>query len=312
MDNYPFVTIRHHQCTIVQEQGVKCSACSSYRKSLQLLSKYHAEPFAKDISKKTNHRFLSKPTLINEVSILRAAVYEKDRKIEYLQKMIAADNRAISLDDNEHNDMLGIMRAHHDTIIKSYPEDSFQRIFWNGQYMAVQAKSPNGFRWNPAIIKWCIYLCHKSSSAYELLRKTKILHLPSHRTLRQCSNALDSSSGFSNELDEQLFCDAKVSSLQEFQKYVGLVGDEMYIKEGLVYDKSTGKLVGYCDIGNINNHLLLLEKEYMENDAEHRKATLAKTMMMLMVRGLFTDFEFPYASFPTGNLTGEQLVPIFL
>ena len=113
--------------------------------------------------------------------------------------------------------------------------------------------------------------------------------------MRQYSNDLDSSSGFSNELDEQLFCDAKVSSLQEIQKYVGLVGDEMYIKEGLVYDKSTGKLVGYCDIGNINYHLLLLKKEYMENDAEHSKATLAKTMMF-MVRGLFADLEFPYTS----------------
>ena len=71
---------------------------------------------------KTNHRLLSKPTLIHEVSIIRVAVYEKE-------KMIAADNRAITLDDNEHNDMLSIMRAHHDTIIKSYPEDSFQRIF---------------------------------------------------------------------------------------------------------------------------------------------------------------------------------------
>ena len=150
MDNYPFVTIRHHQCTIVQEQGVKCSACSSYHKSLQLFSKYHAKPSAKDISEKTNHRFLSKPTLINEVFILRAAF---TRKIE--------------------------------------------------------------------------------------------------------------------------------------------------------------KLVGYCDIDNINNHLILLEKEYMENDAEHRKATLAKIMMMFMVRGLFTDLEFPYASFPTGNLKEEQLVPIF-
>ena len=176
--------------------------------------------------------------------------------------------------------------------------------------MAAQAKWPNGFRWNPALMKWCIYLCHKSSSAYELLKKTKILHLPSHRTLRQYSNALDSSSGLSNELDEQLFCDAKVSSLQEFQKYVGLVWDEMYIKEGLVYDKSTAKLVVYCDIGNINNHLLLLENKYMENDVEHRKATLAKTMMF-MVRGLFTDLEFPYAYFLNGNLTGEQLVPIF-
>ena len=76
--------------------------------------------------------------------------------------MIVADNHAILLYDNEHNDMLSIMRTHHDTIIKSYPEDSFQRLSWNGQYMAAQAKSPNGFHWNPAIIKWCIYPCQKS------------------------------------------------------------------------------------------------------------------------------------------------------
>jgi hypothetical protein len=30
-----------------------------------------------------------------------------------------------------------------------------------------------------------------------------------------------------------------------------------------------------------------------------------------MVRGLFSNFKFPYASFPSTNLTGDQLVPIF-
>lgn len=34
-------------------------------------------------------------------------------------------------------------------------------------------------------------------------------------------------------------------------------------------------------------------------------------MLVLMVRGLFTNFSFPYASFPTSSLTGDQLVPIF-
>ena len=51
-------------------------------------------------------------------------------------------------------------------------------------------------------------------------------------------------SGFS-ELDIQLINDIGVVSLEEIQKYVGLVGDEMYIKEGLVYEKNTGQLVGY-------------------------------------------------------------------
>uniref|UniRef100_A0A1X7TUN1 Transposable element P transposase-like RNase H domain-containing protein n=1 Tax=Amphimedon queenslandica TaxID=400682 RepID=A0A1X7TUN1_AMPQE len=222
--------------------------------------------------------------------------------------MIQADNRSMSLGDNEHEDLLSIMRAHHDLIIDSYPEDSFQRIFWSSQYsMAEKVKSSNGFRLNPALIKWCIYLCHKSS-AYELISKGKILHLPSQCTLRQYSNALNSSAGFSNELDEQLLRDMNVPTLQEYQKYVGLLGEEMYIRERFLYDKSTAMLVGYYNMGNINNHLLLLEKEYMEKDM---KATIAITMMVLMVRGPFSHFEFPYASFPTGNLSGEQLVPIF-
>ena len=97
--------------------------------------------------------------------------------------MIEADNRRITLNATEHSDMLEIMREHHDRIINSYPEDSFQRIFWVSQYNAAQAKTQNGFRWNPAIIKWCIYLCHKSSAAYELLRKTRCIYLPSKRTL---------------------------------------------------------------------------------------------------------------------------------
>ena len=145
--------------------------------------------------------------------------------------MIEADNQRIAFNESEHSDMLEIMREHHDRIISSYPEDSFQRIFWVSQYNAAQAKSQNGFRWNPAIIKWCIYLCHKSSAAYELLRKTRYIYLPSKRTLQQYSNAFYSSSGFSNEL-EQLFQDAKVSSLKEFQKHVSLIGDKMY-KRGI-------------------------------------------------------------------------------
>ena len=310
IDKYPFETIRHHQCTILQQQGSKCAACSSYRKILQYMVIKESEKQTEHLSHHTNHRFIPKPLLLHEIATLRATIADKNKKISHLEKMIEADNRRIVLNETEHSDMLEIMREHHDRVINSYPEDSFQRIFWVSQFNAAKAKSQNGFRWNPAIIKWCLYLCHKSSSAYELLRKTRCIYLPSKRTLQQYSNTF-SSSGFSNELDEQLFHDAKVSSLKEFQKHVSLIGDEMYIKEGLVYERSTGNLIGYCDIGDINNDLQLLEKEYLEKDEESIKNLLAKTMMVLMIRGLFTDLQFPYASFPTSNLTGEQMVPIF-
>lgn len=34
----------------------------------------------------------------------------------------------------------------------------------------------------------------------------------------------------------------------------------MYINESLLYNKTTGELIGLCDIGDINNYLLYLEE----------------------------------------------------
>ena len=62
----------------------------------------------------------------------------------------------------------------------------------------------------------------------------------------------------------------------------------MYIKQKLVYNNSTGDLVGYCDIGDINNHLVQLEKEYTNPGtctAEHD--TLAKTMLNTVLPKMF-------------------------
>lgn len=91
----------------------------------------------------------------------------------------------------------------------------------------------------------------------------------------------------------------------------------MYIKEDLVYCKNTGDLIGFFDIGDINNHLLKLEEKYNnQQEDDHTSSsiqtpTLAKTMLVIMIRGLCTNFTFPYSSFPSTNLTGEQLLPIF-
>uniref|UniRef100_A0A1X7TLU3 Transposable element P transposase n=1 Tax=Amphimedon queenslandica TaxID=400682 RepID=A0A1X7TLU3_AMPQE len=83
----------------------------------------------------------------------------------------------------------------------------------------------------------------------------------------------------------------------------------MHIKEGFMYNKHNGELVGFCDLGEISNHLISLEKEYQTHKTA--KKQLASTMMVLMVRSIFTSFIFPYASFPASNLTGKELVPIF-
>ena len=158
------------------------------------------------------------------------------------------------------------------------------------------------------MIRWCIYLHHKSSKAYELLRKSNCINLPSQRTLRDYTHFVDSASGFTDDLDSQLVQDSKLTPLKEHEKYVGLIGDEMHVKQRLVYDKNTGDLIGYCNLGDINNHLTQLECQYSNNT---QRTHLATTIMVLMIQGLFYSFTFPYASFPTSHLAGEQMVPIF-
>ena len=52
--------------------------------------------------------------------------------------------------------------------------------------------------------------------------------------------------------------DANIATLENFQKHVCLLGDEVHIKD-LVYDKTSGELVGFVNLGNINKHPIKLE-----------------------------------------------------
>ena len=81
--------------------------------------------------------------------------------------------------------------------------------------------------------------------------------------------------------------------------------DEMYIREGQVYSKHTGELVGFVDLGDVNNHLLAFEKAV--KGEKELLPSLAKTMMVFMVRRLFTPLRFPYAQFPCTKLAGGLL-----
>ena len=97
--------------------------------------------------------------------------------------------------------------------------------------------------------------------------------------------------------------------MQEFQKYVFLVMDEMHIKEDLVYNKDTGALVGFVNLGDINSHLLKFEQSL--SGEEHATEPLAKSMLTIMVRGLFTKLQFPYAQFPCKTISGDLMYDHF-
>ena len=66
-----------------------------------------------------------------------------------------------------------------------------------------------------------------------------------------------------------------------------------------------GALNGFVRIGDINSHLAEYEKQVADKEV---KQPLATSMLVLMVRGLFTHLKFPYAQFLCMELSGMVII----
>ncbi len=106
--------------------------------------------------------------------------------------------------------------------------------------------------------------------------------------------------GFQDEVDEQLADEVNAKSLPPPRKFVSLILDE---KEGLVYNKISGQVSGFINVGDINNDLLKLEHE-------EETPQMAKQVLVLMVRGIFFNLSFPYAHFGTDGIIANLLFSI--
>lgn len=98
-------------------------------------------------------------------------------------------------------------------------------------------------------------------------------------------------------------------NLANYEKIVCLIGDEMHVREDLVYNKFSGELTGFINLGDMNTSLQKLEEEILTCAGEKATPTLATTVFVLMVRGLIRPFKFPYATFPA---KADQLLPIYM
>jgi len=212
----------------------------------------------------------------------------------------------VTVDEEVHSYLKDIILSEGEKQLEEARPNTFKRVFWEQQLQAASKEDHRGMRWHPLIIRWCIYLRHKSQGAYETLRRSGCIALPSQRTLRDYTHYIKATTGFSSEVDRQLHQAAKLEECKEMEKHVILLLDEMYIKESLVYDKHSGELIGYTDLGDINSHLTKLEQSVTGGSQ-----SLATTIMSFMVKGLFSDLQFPYAHFPCHQITGDLLYDPF-
>ena len=77
--------------------------------------------------------------------------------------------------------------------------------------------------------------------------------------------------------------------------------DEMKIQSNLVFDKVSGDLVGFIDLGDPTTNFANLTDE----------DPIATHALAFLVRRLCTDLKHIIAYFFTGNVTSFQLMPLF-
>jgi len=103
-------------------------------------------------------------------------------------------------------------------------------------------------------------VCFKRSvGAYETLRNSGCLQLPSQRTLTDYTYYLKAVSGFSCEADKIFMSAAKVDSCPEREKCVIILLDEMHLKEDLLLDKHIGCLTEFWDLRDTNTQDMIFK-----------------------------------------------------
>ena len=102
------------------------------------------------------------------------------------------------------------------------------------------------------------------------------LALPHINTLKKYINYTTPKSGFNPDVIEKFVIDSKLHKLEPFRRNVSLCFDEMKLQPGLVYKRSSGKLVRFCEMGEINQEIESFQARYV--DKESSVLTISKTL----------------------------------
>ena len=261
-------TVRSPSCEMLS-QGPKCPSCVEYRSVLRSAHNRWSKTTRRSPSKftstssRTPFTHLRTPEKRRRYSLLRARAIATEKRLARLRKRLkeSIDKSGVTVENELHSDLVKTMDDNSEEIKKKYAEGTFRRLFWDQQMQAAKAKKPTQVRWHPMMIRWCLHLKLLSSSAYHAMRSSGYITLPSERTLRDYTRWIESNTGCQPEVTQQLLDELnKVKLPEHLKSHVAVVFDEVKIKEGIVYDKHNCRMLGFVDMGDINNELLQFQR----------------------------------------------------
>ncbi|XP_041476452.1 uncharacterized protein LOC121424753 isoform X2 [Lytechinus variegatus] len=301
-------TVRHIACKGLVVDGDRCSVCKTTRSDLNSMQnrKKESTPMKSRVSSHTRLNTLTKKQLI-----FRAKEIQKNRKNlklkhNRLQEKVRTifQKESVEMAHQKNADIETIVDNAAEEIQDNLKDNSPQKLLWEEQLKARKMKDRRSIRWHPSIIRWAIAIHSKSPASYKLIKDSGLLMLPAVGTLHKYTHYTDAKTGVHQDVIDQFVSGIKFSN--DSQRNVSLLCDEMKIHSGVVYSASTGSLLGFVDVGSINNELRAFENK-MESNNE-----LASHAFMIMVRCIFLSHKQAVALFPTSSLRSGDLYDCIL
>ena len=281
---------RPKDCEVLHMSDGNCQSCinftTEFNREITMRTKHMNTPAHPNAPLSKTHPNRVRQALIQE----REKSKKQTKEIERMKHEIK--NKGIELDSELHSDINHIMTENCDNM------SEFMKLFWEEQRQA-STHDAKGVRYHPMIIRFCLSLASKSASAYDELRDSRVLTLPSRRTLRDYKNAIRPVVGFNPEIIQDLI--NTTSKLEGYQRNVVISFDEIKIQENLVFNKHSGELIGYVDLGDPD----LNYSTFKDVDA------LATHCLVYYIRGIASDLKFGLAYFATKGVTACQIMPTF-
>ena len=304
-------TIRSNTCTFLTKRTFRCENCMKTRRVLANKELRLANQDQNVVlSSSRPNSSLSRDQLLEKNKLMKNKLREAERQNKRLKAkvLLAKEGFEANLTEPDQVEIDNLVTECQPNLENVFPDpDSFERIFWEEQLKYNQLRNKSSMRWHPLIIKWSLLIRSKSSKAYQAMREQGFIHLPSDRTLYDYSHYLPSKLGFVPESVDMLVteCQKKGMFSAEWSSYVGILQDEIKVKDDLVYCPTTGQLIGYVNLDDISNQILDIEKGNQQASRD-----LATSALVIMVRGITTNLKFPLAAFATRGLDSSQLFTI--
>ena len=182
-----------------------------------------------------------------------------EKKLKRLKEKLYSkiEEEGVELSEEDCNDLTEIFEQA-DKETKKLTREHFQKIFWEQQRTYNELQSKKSIRWHPLMIRFALNLKYLSTSAYRAL--SSFIALPSQRTLCDYTHVMKVTSGVSYSMIQRLKDDMNFINSTTADRIVGILMDEMKVKSSLVFNKQSGKLVGFVNLGSLNSDLDAMER----------------------------------------------------